>query len=165
MLEYRESMKKYYFIVAIIVLVGVIYYTDLYTYFIRTEVQEDIPRPSVSVPGTPVSPDVLKSGSFVDADLIHKGSGTAKLLEIDGRRIIRLENFNVTNGPDLYVYLSESKKPTGEIKSLDKYLNLGPLKGTSGNQNYEVPEPFSGYDTVVIWCQRYGVLFSYAIME
>lgn len=154
-------MKRYYFLAAILVVSGVIYYTGLYTYFIRKDVQELMPVASDITKAS----EVLAIGSFVEVDLIHKGSGTAKLLKVDGKRVLRLEDFSVTSGPDLYVYLSESKTPAGNIKSLDKYLSLGLLKGTSGNQNYEIPEPFRGYDTVVIWCQRYRVLFTYAVMQ
>ena len=154
-------MKKYYIWGAIILFVAVVYFTGLYTYFIRIDVQEEVPVSS----GPTESVRTIVSGIFGEIDVVHKGSGTAKLLEVNGKRILRLEDFNVTSGPDLHVYLSESKTPTGDIKSLDKYIDLGLLKGTSGNQNYEIPEPFRGYDTVVIWCQRFGVLFSYAVME
>src|SRR3989338_9806830 len=154
-------MKKYYIWGAIILFVAVVYFTGLYTYFIRIDVQEEVPVSS----GPTESVRTIVSGIFGEIDVVHKGSGTAKLLEVNGKRILRLEDFNVTSGPDLHVYLSESKIPTGDIKSLDKYIDLGLLKGTSGNQNYEIPEPFRGYDTVVIWCQRYGVLFTYAVMK
>lgn len=153
--------KKIIIIAVIIVLVAGIYFTGLYTYFLRKDVQEVLPSPSTTVGAQ----KVIVSGSFGEVDVIHKGSGEAKIIEIDGKRILRLENFNVVSGPDLYVYLSESKAPTGDIKSLDKYISLGLLKGTSGNQNYEIPEPFHGYNTAVIWCKRYGVLFTYAVME
>ncbi|OGN04524.1 MAG: hypothetical protein A3B99_00955 [Candidatus Yanofskybacteria bacterium RIFCSPHIGHO2_02_FULL_44_12b] len=107
----------------------------------------------------------MVQGSFVEVDLVHKGSGTAKIIEADGKRILRLENFEVTNGPDLYVYLSESRTPGNDLKSIDKYIILGPLKGNKGDQNYEIPSPFVGYDTAIIWCQKFGVLFSYALMQ
>ena len=156
-------MKKYFIGGGIIILVGAIYFTGLYTYFIRTEVQEALP--AVSSTSEASSPKVLRTGTFGEVDFIHKGSGTAKIVEVDGKNILRIEDFNVVSGPDLYVYLSESEKPTGDIKSLDKYISLGKLRGTSGNQNYEISEPFRGYNTAIIWCQRFGVLFTYAVMK
>lgn len=172
-------MKPY--IIGIIVLVafaGVAdYFFGFHTYFQRTEVNEAVPSMVGSTPTpqagtasqqspTPsVSPRTVVQGSFAEVDFIHKGSGTAKIIEDSGRRYLRFEDFEVTNGPDLYVYLSESKTPGGDLKSLDKYISLGRLKGNIGNQNYEIPEPFRGYDTAVIWCQKFGVLFSYAVME
>lgn len=45
------------------------------------------------------------------------------------------------------------------------YINLGLLKGTSGNQNYEISVDIIGYTTAIVWCKRYGVLFTYAVMK
>lgn len=153
-------MKKIYILIVIVILASVIYFTGLYTYFVRTEVQEFLPSPSVSA-----SSRVLQSGTFGEVDFIHKGSGEAKLVEIDDRQILRFENFNVVSGPDLYVYLSKSEQPTGDIRSLGDYLDLGRLKGTMGNQNYEIPYEVEGYKTAVVWCKRYGALFTYAVMR
>lgn len=153
-------------IVAILTLLEVFYFR-FHTYFQRTEVNEALPSanstPSGSFPSP--TPRTIVSGEFVEVDAIHKGSGTARIIEQDGKQYVRFENFQVTNGPDLYVYLSESTTPTNDLKSLDKYLILGSLKGNVGDQNYEIPEPFRGYHTVIIWCQKFGVLFSYAIMR
>ena len=63
------------------------------------------------------------------------------------------------------MYLTESKTPGDSLESLSKYISLGLLKGNIGDQNYEIPAMFRGYDTAVIWCQEFGVLFSYAVME
>ena len=159
-------MKKY-IIIAVVVLAGVVYYTGLYTYFIRTDIQEELPTPSVSnSAGVPMeSSQTLATGNFVEVDFIHKGSGQAKLVKVNGKNILRLENFNVTSGPDLYVYLSKTTAPTGDIKSLGDYIDLGLLKGTSGNQNYDINADITGYTTAVVWCKRYGVLFTYAVMK
>jgi hypothetical protein len=122
-------------------------------------------KPSLSGTPAPSDTETVVQGAFVEVDAVHKGSGTARIIEQGGKRYLRLEDFQVTNGPDLYVYLSESKEPDNNLQSLDKYISLGRLKGNAGDQNYEIPEPFLGYDTVVIWCQKFGVLFTYALME
>lgn len=152
-------MKKS--VIILVILVGVVYYSGLYTYFVRNDVQENLPTSS----NPAESNQVLASGNFVEIDFIHKGSGIAKLVKVDDKNILRFEDFNVVSGPDLYVYLSKSEQPTGDIKSLGDYIDLGLLKGTSGNQNYEIPENITGYKTAVIWCKRYGVLFTYAVMQ
>ncbi|MDO8495269.1 MAG: DM13 domain-containing protein [bacterium] len=156
-------MKKYYLIAPVLIVAGVIYYTGLYTYFIRNDVQESLPatsdKPEASV-------QTLASGNFVKVDLVHKGSGEAKIIRFDDKNILRFENFNVTSGPDLYVYLTKSVQLTGDIKSLGDYVDLGLLKGTSGNQNYEIGSiDISEYKTAVVWCRRFGVLFTYAVMK
>ena len=44
----------------------------------------------------------LAQGTFVDADRQHKGKGTATIYEgTAGEQILRLTEFEVTNGPDL----------------------------------------------------------------
>ncbi len=156
------STKIYWIIGGTLFLFVFVYITGIYTYFLRTEVQEEMPALRNASLGFP---RILASGLFGEIDFIHKGSGTAKLLEVDGKRVVRFENFSVTSGPDLYVYLSRSNAPGKDLKSLGEYIDLGPLKGTMGNQNYEVPQNREGYSTVVIWCKRFGVLFSYAVMK
>ena len=75
----------------------------------------------------------------------------------DGKPFLRLENLKATNGPDLYVYLS-----TG--KDVSDIVNLGRLKGNIGNQNYKIPQgtDLTKYDTVLIWCKAFSVLFGSA---
>ncbi|MEX1064317.1 MAG: DM13 domain-containing protein [Candidatus Paceibacterota bacterium] len=173
-------MKKV-IIVIIIAVIGVgIYYTGIYTYFQEDMVDEKIPE-FVSDPEPTTTPDgetpaptptpqinTVKQGNFVDADFIHKGSGQASVLEYpDGRKILRFENFETINGPDLFVYLSETQNPGGNVNSLGSYIDLGRLKGNKGNQNYELPDGINidSFGSVVIWCKQFSVLFPYAILE
>ena len=102
------------------------------------------------------------AGTFVGVnDGIHNAEGIAKVIRLDdASMILRLENFKATNGPDLYVYLATDK-------SASDFVDLGRLKGNIGNQNYEIPEgtDFSRYDTVLIWCKAFSVLFGSAELE
>lgn len=100
------------------------------------------------------------TGAFVGVnDGIHNAEGRVVVIPLgdDGRSILRLEDFKSTNGPDLYVYLSTDK-------AASDFVNLGRLKGNMGNQNYEIPEgtDFEKYDTVLIWCKAFSVLFGSA---
>jgi hypothetical protein len=103
-------------------------------------------------------------GTFVGVnDGIHNAQGSAKvipLVEDSSTRVLRLENFKATNGPDLYVYLATDK-------SASDFVNLGRLKGNIGNQNYEIPEgtDLSRYDTALIWCRAFSVLFGSAELK
>jgi hypothetical protein len=97
------------------------------------------------------------SGSFIGVnDGIHNAEGTAKIIPLqhDDANVLRLENLKVTNGPDLYVYLSTDK-------SASDFVNLGKLKANNGNQNYNIPAgtDLTEYDTVLIWCKAFSVLF------
>lgn len=111
----------------------------------------------------------LAVGEFRDADSFHRGSGTATIYRLeDGRLFLRLEDFEVTNGPDLHVILSEHSGPLNqsEVKS-GSYTDLGNLKGNQGDQNYELPADFdvSTVQSVVIYCQPFHVVFSFAPVE
>ena len=114
-------------------------------------------------------PVVVASGHFVDADAVHKGSGTATLYALpDGRNIVRFEDFRSTNGPALVVYLAKHPSPESAADVLDAgFVNLGELKGNVGNQNYVVPADIdvAEYGSVVIWCELFDVLFSPAALE
>ncbi len=111
------------------------------------------------------TPTVLATGTFMDADNFHKGSGTATLYTLaDGSNVVRLEDFEVTNGPDLHVLLSTSDDPAAD---LGEYVDLGSLKGNVGNQNYEIPAgvDVSLYQSVIIYCEPFHVLFASAILS
>ena len=96
------------------------------------------------------------SASFQGAgDGIHNASGKAIVLHLeDGSAVLRFEDFRVTNGPDLYVYLATDK-------SASDYIDLGRLKANSGNQNYDLPAgaDLSKYNNIVIWCKAFSVYF------
>ena len=113
-------------------------------------------------------PERLKSGMFSDRDRIHKGSGEAILYRAeDGSHLLRLENLNVTNGPDLHVLLSPHPNPDNreEVKAPGSF-SLGPLKGNRGNQNYPIPadEDPAAIGSVIIYCVPFQVIFTVAPM-
>ena len=103
--------------------------------------------------------NLILTGSFVGAgDGIHDAQGIAKVIPIEnGGNVLRMEDLRVTNGPDLYVYLSTDK-------SASDFVNLGRLKANIGNQNYPIPAgtDMTKYDTVLIWCRAFSVLFGSA---
>jgi hypothetical protein len=104
----------------------------------------------------------LRTATFVGVnDGIHNAEGQAKIIPISNDdNILRLENLKVTNGPDLYVYLSTDK-------GAYEFVSLGKLKANNGNQNYNIPSDtdLSKYDTVLIWCKAFSVLFGSAELK
>jgi len=107
---------------------------------------------------------VLAKGEFHKAD--KTGSGTATIYDLAGsRRVLRLTNFSVENGPDLHVRLiaADDAKDTASVAKTD-HVELGKLKGNKGSQNYDVPEnvDLSKYKAVSIWCDRFSVNFAAA---
>ncbi|WP_395725338.1 DM13 domain-containing protein [Nakamurella sp.] len=110
-------------------------------------------------------PVVLTTGTFVDGE--HTTTGTATIFQLpDGSRILRLENFSTSDGPDVDVALSDQAAGGDDWGKYDdtRYVGLGDLKGTDGNQNYEIPADvdLSGLNSVVIWCDRFNVAFGTA---
>ena len=111
----------------------------------------------------------LKVGQFRDADRFHKGSGAATLYRLqDGSALLRIEEFRVTNGPDLHVILASNPDPSGrgELHEGD-YIDLGKLKGNVGNQNYPLPADADAFvfNSVVIYCSPFHVIFSVASLN
>jgi len=103
-----------------------------------------------------------RMGFFTEIDALHKGSGRAVIYpNTDQGPTLRLEDFSVTRGPDLHVYLSQNASVTS-ASELGAYHDLGLLKSSKGNQNYSLPNDHERYKSVVIWCQAFGVLFSSA---
>ena len=106
---------------------------------------------------------VLARGMF--RSRAHDTSGDVRVLRLgDGSRILRLEDFDTDNGPDLFVYLSEAAPdaPNGDFDS--GYVSLGRLKGNKGDQSYAVPAgvDLSRFESVVIWCKRFTTAFGSA---
>jgi len=110
-------------------------------------------------------PVLILAGSFIDADYNHKGEGTASIYQINGRNVLRFEDFDVTNGPALHVYLVENADATS-LSGFGEYTDLGELKGNQGNQNYDLPSTFDPALTggVVIWCEPFQVVFAVAVL-
>jgi hypothetical protein len=134
-----------------------------------TEAADVAPPPGGSAasapPATaaPTEPVELARGEFVSLD--HGTSGSARVLELaDGRRIVRLEGLDTSNGPDLYVYLSPSTAGGDESAFDDDHLDLGRLKGNQGDQNYDLPADvdLARFASVVIWCDRFDSAFGAA---
>ncbi len=119
------------------------------------------PRPAATAATpTPFAATTIASGEFSGTDDFHFGSGTASIVEIEpGRYHLRLEDFSVRNGPDLYVYLSPSADGWTEDA-----LELGLLKATDGSFGYDLPagtDP-SVFRSAIIWCKQFSQLFATA---
>lgn len=97
---------------------------------------------------------ILKySGDFSPTSGINV-SGQAKIYLEGTQYRVKLENFDVSSGPDLKVYLSKSSVPS-------EFVNLGNLTSATV---YDVPQQVnvSAYSHVLIHCQQYNHLFAIA---
>ena len=122
---------------------------------------DEEPSPS----SAPAGPVLLGSGQFVGL-AGHDGTGDAGIFENpDGSLVLRFENFDIENGPDLEVYLVPGPDQTSLA---DGAIHLGALKGNIGDQNYDLPagtELPPGEYTALVWCEAFSVEFVGATIE
>lgn len=127
--------------------------------FVNARVNEAMPAGLSNISQT-----VLSSGSF--HSVAHESRGTASIYQLaDGRRILRLANFETSNGPDVHVYLIAANDASdSETVKKAGFLELGSLKGNIGDQNYDLPADadLAKYRAVTIWCKRFSVNFGTA---
>ncbi|MDP3794056.1 MAG: DM13 domain-containing protein [Candidatus Uhrbacteria bacterium] len=100
---------------------------------------------------------VLAQGAFTGLQ-DHNAEGRASLIKAGEKQYVRFEeDFNITNGPDLFVYL-------GKDGTYDPAARLGALKGNIGSQNYAIPSSISvaNYNEVWVWCRAFSVAFGKA---
>jgi hypothetical protein len=128
--------------------------------FIDSRVSEALPA-TAQVSGSDRQPIVLASGRF--HSVAHQSDGAATIYQLaDNTRLLRLSDFATSNGPAVFVYLValSDSSDNSAVSSADK-VDLGPLKGNLGDQNYIIPPnlDLTKYQSVTIWCQRFGVNF------
>jgi hypothetical protein len=136
--------------------------------FINKTVNEGLPtaEPTTMAMSKGTEPMILGKGDF--RGLAHETKGLAAVYQLpDGKRLLRLSNFETSNGPDVHVYLvaAEVAKDNATVKQAG-FIDLGSLKGNKGDQNYEVPADadLNKYKSVSIWCARFGVNFGAATL-
>ena len=83
-------------------------------------------------------------------------SGGPKVYQSGSLYQLKLDGFNISDGPDLKVYLSTSDTPT-------QFVNLGNLVPTAV---YSIPPQvdLNVYKYVLIHCQQYNHLFAVALL-
>jgi hypothetical protein len=85
--------------------------------------------------------------------------------------VLRIENLDTSNGPDLKVWLTDAPVIEGEdgwrVFDDGAYVDLGALKGNQGSQNYTIPADvdLSDLTSVAIWCDRFSVSFGAAELQ
>ncbi|MFJ8047430.1 DM13 domain-containing protein [Streptomyces luteogriseus] len=112
-------------------------------------------------------PRTLAGGELISHE--HATSGSVKLVRLaDGSHVVRLEDLDTSNGPDLRVWLTDAPVKEGRagwhVFDDGAYVSLGKLKGNKGSQNYVLPADVdpSRFTSVTIWCDRFDVSFGAA---
>ena len=117
------------------------------------EVEGDMTQDRIPVIINPPDLTLKYQGIFAPTSGIS-GSGIVKIYLEDTLFKLVLENYSISNGPDLKVYLSKSNTPTD-------FINLGNLNASTV---YSIPQniDLNTYKFVLIHCQQYNHLFAVA---
>ncbi|MGH6631129.1 MAG: DM13 domain-containing protein, partial [Burkholderiales bacterium] len=130
--------------------------------FVNKTVNEQLPTAQASV-----TTETLLTGRFHDG--AHKTAGVATIHKLqDGKNVLRLTQFETSNGPDVHVYLVAAPDALdNDTVTKAGFLDLGSLKGNMGDQNYELPAAVDTgkYRSVAIWCKRFSVNFGTAALS
>jgi hypothetical protein len=124
--------------------------------------------PSVAMhDAMPAQPTALATGMF--HSVAHDTKGTATVYKLaDGKRVLRLSDFETSNGPDVRVLLvaANDASDNDTVKN-NKPIELGKLKGNVGDQNYDIPADvdLAKYKAATIWCNRFSVNFGTAALK
>jgi hypothetical protein len=112
----------------------------------------------------PTAPMRLAAGRFHGVH--HETSGQATVYRLpDGKRVLRFTEFETSNGPDVQIYLVAAPDASDNATVTSAgFVNLGPMKGNRGDQNYDLPAnlDLAKYRAVTVWCRRFGVNFATA---
>lgn len=105
----------------------------------------------------------VATGTFIHAnpsDPIHWGRGK---VSVYARALFLEPDFEVGPGPAFHVYLvpKENIRSSSDLGDA-MYVDLGGLRAFKGSQRYAIPAgvTLADYRSVIIWCERFGVLIS-----
>lgn len=130
-----------------------IFILPLFILLLYCEVEGDLTRDPAIQASLPENSTSAFTGDFMPTSGI-KVSGSAKVYLNTNQNEVHLDNFSISSGPDLKVYLSKTATPSD-------FVNLGNLTSSSV---YVIPPQvnISAYKYVLIHCQQYSHLFAVA---
>jgi hypothetical protein len=110
----------------------------------------------------------VATGTFIHAspsDPIHWGRGKVGVYE---QAVFLEPDFEVGPGPAYHVYLvpKAAIRSDADMKNV-MFVDLGRLRAFKGSQRYAIPAGVNlkDYPSVIIWCERFGVLISPADLK
>ena len=118
------------------------------------------------------SASILATGTFA-GQTGHQVSGTVSVVEDGGTHYLRFENYEQTQGPDVFVYLTPSATPeaSADVAAGERVLIDGGADGGESTKEgtfvQALPEDVdpTQYRGVSIWCDDFGVPFGSATLE
>ncbi len=125
-------------------------------FFISCEKESDLTSEDSNPNSISKFATLMASGPFTPTSGITV-TGLAKIYNDINQKKVLLDNFTITDGPDLKVYLSTTSEPI-------TFVNLGAL---TSSRVYLIPNSvdMSAYKYVLIHCQQYNHLFAIAELK
>lgn len=135
---------------------------------VYAEIREDqpVPAPLQALPDM-LGRVIVVTGNFIPASNAVRADGQLTIFELaDGRRLVRFDEFAVTNAPAMTVWLTESREPVDQetLESAGTHQSLGELQGNVGSQNFEIAAQtdLDRYNSIAIFSEELGVIIGYA---
>lgn len=125
---------------------------------------------STTVSDLPVT-RLVATGGFAQGDNTYSIRGTASVVAQGNARTLTLTDFDVTNGPDLFIYLvAATSTENTDVKrqtQQGRFVQLAALKGNRGSQAYALPADLdlNAYPVASIWCKRFSRNFGSALLQ
>jgi len=105
----------------------------------------------------------LKTGTFTGYD--HSLAGKVTVIkDTTSNIILRLENYTMTEGPDVDVYLSKTSSYSSSNVVKIAHLDIGYSNSTE-NIDIDNSIDLATYKYVIVWCNKYSVLFGYTELK
>ena len=107
---------------------------------------------------------LLASGQFVTVAQSHATTGSARIVEKDGQRLLEFDAaFDTARGPAVQVLLYKGDSVPVSLAEGD-YTYVADLNTFEGSQGYVLPAGLNldDYGSVAIWCAEFNVTFGYA---
>ncbi|MGV0005591.1 MAG: DM13 domain-containing protein [Candidatus Porifericomitaceae bacterium WSBS_2022_MAG_OTU9] len=171
-----KTRKTLQYLFLAIIVVGLGYFASMHLSEQKIPTVDDILLSSaLQDKGNSPELKILKQGAFnpdaLDSDGLHRGSGGVALVDYKGEnKLVLMDDFTVTNGPDYKIYLLEhsdvqTEKRFKQIK--DMSYQLDSLKQFKGYQVFTLPEDMDPeqIQSVLIWCEAFSQFISNADLQ
>jgi hypothetical protein len=113
--------------------------------------------------GVPMNSTVAANGSFTS--FAHSLGGNAALYtDAQGMKTLRFENFNMTEGPDVYVMVSKANNYS-EANTIPVAMLKGSFTGTSLNVKLDNSIDLATHKFVLVYCVQFSSLFGYSELK
>ncbi len=119
--------------------------------------------------------ETIRGGAWRDGDAAHQASGQIDLVTVDGVVYLRFSDFEMTAGPDVYLYLTKDApaRSTSQVEGDGIRVDVSTDADKDARLNergtffvpLEIPlADLDQYQGVTAWCDDFNVVFGTAIL-